>query len=777
MQGSDVDIIFDYGLLIAILIVAASAPVVGVAAGQSHSAGSVDSGQATDGANGSGIAAPNGTVGFENGTGTSNPQPATASVIQESFTVDRTPGDVGRVTVTYEVTAPDTVRSISVGLANDTDVALSVVSSSNFTYDASADRWEHSSAFGSETAGTLTYVVETNTTAGNFGGYETVETAGWAYVGSPQLNRALGYVYSTSQPEPVVHSKYSTAGEGYGASGDVFMGPHATERASGANQTFTVVFPDAAAPRDATLTASNAAGSLTAAAAVFDVGDRDPEVTAFVLPEPIRGGGRGGGDSFWVGATTNRPFETLLHEYVHTRQAWTDGDLPPNRLAADTEWFTEASADYYGGYLAWQQGYLSDAAFQDYLSEETDGYADSVLQDADRVETESKNYYKGRRVLGALDLRIRKHTGGDESLLGVLRRINGMDNESVFYRDLRGDVVAVTNESTGNWLDTYVGTTAAPSIPTDIAAAYDVTPDSDSAGPLRVRDVTVDPNATSANTTVTHQVSFRVTNVSDDNETDYGGVIVPVGELVDGSVSVTGGEDGTLAVVEGPEVGAILQESNDTLAFGINPAHADNASVVSVDATLTVRYPAANESTGGPVIAAFNDSTPRAANATTGLTVGSGGTPAGLSVTVSPGTVTVGESTTVTVSVLDTATGIPVENATVGLARSDTVVLSRTNATGAAAFAVNASSAGPIDVTVGLNGVTTTLATVNVTNTTDHESGVTQRLFDAVAGSDGTLERTDVIAAVSAYIGDGSVDGVEITRSDVLKLVRYYISG
>ena len=771
MQRSDVGIVFEYGLLIAILLVAASAPVVGVAAGQPHPAASLDSGQAT----GPDDVAPNGTVGFENGTGTSNPQPAAASVIQESFTVDRTPGDVGHVTVTYEVTAPDTVRSISVGLANDTDVTLSVVSSSNFTYDASTGRWEHSSAFGSETEGTLRYVVATNTTSGNSGGYETVETADWAYVDSPQLDRALGYIYSTTQPEPVIHTEYSAAGEGYGESGNVFMGAYATEQASAANQTFTVVFPDAAVPRDAALTANNAAGALTTAAGEFDVGDRDPQVTAFVLPEPIRGGGRGGGDAFWIGATTTRPFETVLHEYVHTRQAWTDGDLLPNRLAADTEWFTEASADYYGGYLAWQQGYLSDSAYQDYLSEETSGYADSVLQDADRQSFELKNYYKGRRVLGALDLRIRNQTGGDVTLLDILARINGIDNETVFYSDLRGEVVAVTDESTGNWLDTYVQTTAAPSIPTDIAAAYDVTGDSDSAGPLRVRDVTVRPNATSANTTVTHDVSFRVGNVSDDNETDYGGIVVPAGEVVDGSVTATDGDGRTLTVVEGPELGAVLRESNDTLAFGIRPRAADNTSAVSVDATLTVRYPAANESIGGPLLAVFNDSTQRTANATTPLVVGAGGTPGALSVAVSPETVTVGESTVVTVSVVDATTGIAVENATVGLTGPDGAALSRTNATGVAAFAVNASSAGEIDVTVGLNGATARLATLNATNTTTHESGVSQRLFDAVAGSDGTLQRAEVIATVGAYLRDDQVGGVEVTRSDVLDLVRYYI--
>jgi hypothetical protein len=58
---------------------------------------------------------------------------------------------------------------------------------------------------------------------------------------------------------------------------------------------------------------------------------------------------------------------------------------------------------------------------------------------------------------------------------------------------------------------------------------------------------------------------------------------------------------------------------------------------------------------------------------------------------------------------------------------------------------------------------------------TDHESGVTQRLFDAVAGSDGTLDRTEVVAALRAYFEDGAVGKAPISREDVIQLVQYYL--
>ena len=56
-----------------------------------------------------------------------------------------------------------------------------------------------------------------------------------------------------------------------------------------------------------------------------------------------------------------------------------------------------------------------------------------------------------------------------------------------------------------------------------------------------------------------------------------------------------------------------------------------------------------------------------------------------------------------------------------------------------------------------------------------HESGVSQALFDAVAGADGTLDRIDVIDTVGTYLSGESVDGESVSRQDVLALVQYYI--
>ena len=54
-------------------------------------------------------------------------------------------------------------------------------------------------------------------------------------------------------------------------------------------------------------------------------------------------------------------------------------------------------------------------------------------------------------------------------------------------------------------------------------------------------------------------------------------------------------------------------------------------------------------------------------------------------------------------------------------------------------------------------------------------SGVDDNVTAAVAGTDGAVDRQDVLDMVTGYLTGGSVDGVSITREDVLALVQYYL--
>lgn len=82
--------------------------------------------------------------------------------VNETYTVDRTPGDVGNVTVTYEVTVFEDVTYFSPGLPVPDRESFSVVSKTNITYDAADLRWELNLSAGAR-SGSITYTVGTDT--------------------------------------------------------------------------------------------------------------------------------------------------------------------------------------------------------------------------------------------------------------------------------------------------------------------------------------------------------------------------------------------------------------------------------------------------------------------------------------------------------------------------------------------------------------------------------------------------------------------------------------
>jgi hypothetical protein len=48
-------------------------------------------------------------------------------------------------------------------------------------------------------------------------------------------------------------------------------------------------------------------------------------------------------------------------------------------------------------------------------------------------------------------------------------------------------------------------------------------------------------------------------------------------------------------------------------------------------------------------------------------------------------------------------------------------------------------------------------------------------VYEAVAGTDGTINRTEVVTMVERYVAGEPLDGVELTRTQVVTLVHYYV--
>jgi hypothetical protein len=734
----------------ALVLVALAVFASVVPSGAAAAVGTVDSSEPTDlfgGAPATVGAANNSTVSYVE-MGADRARTDTAPTIQQRFEVDRTPSVPGEVTVTYEATVPSNVLTL-VPRVSQLPVDYEVRTAQNFTYDSDSGRWTLESGYQERTTGRLVYTVATNVTAS--GGYNTVETGEWAFIDAQQLTD--GVLFESYGDDIAVDTTYEAVRSGYGADGRMFLGEHGTSQAAGTNQTVTVVRAGEAAPP---LSASTTAEYLANISGKLDIGDRDPEVTAFLLPEPIRPGGRGGGGAFWVGASTSRFAETVAHEYIHTRQAWLDGDTLPEGVGSDLDWFTEGSADYYGGYYAWRAGYLSETGFRSYLDDETTRYADSVLRDGVDT-TQLKNYYKGRRVLGSLDATIREFDG-NATLETVFRRINTVDNASVSYVAFRAEVVAVTNATVGDSLDRFTGTRDAPSIPSNLSSAY-ASSTGESTPSVTVGNLSITPATVPANETVDGTVSFEVGSVSGDGDTDTISVTLPTDvSVTSGSVNVsaTDGGGSAVAVTGSPELTDTDGGSNNRVLFDISPT-ADLNGTVSV--ALSLRSPAVDRNVSAPVTASVRDSARGTASANTTLTV-EPRTPDRLSVSLSPSTVTANSSANVTATVTD-GSGGPVAGATV--TSTALGVTETTGPEGKAMVSVRA-SAGSYPLTVSAEGYENATATVTVTEAglpqgAVYEPGSAAAEFDT--NEDGLIGITELGAAAEAYAaGDLSITGL-----------------
>lgn len=188
--------------------------------------------------------------------------------------------------------------------------------------------------------------------------------------------------------------------------------------------------------------------ALAAASSQLAVGDRDDEVLLMALPEPARRGGESfpSRDEGWVSAAEplDSPNSVWLHEYVHTRQSF--------QLAENMQWFREASAEYYGARLAFEQDRISRTEMHDHI----DGTpSEATLTDQSTWENPHVPYQKGARVLALLDQNIRDSTAGKRSLQDVFRRMNSHEG-TITYTEFRRIVEQVAGHSMDGWLDRYV---------------------------------------------------------------------------------------------------------------------------------------------------------------------------------------------------------------------------------------------------------------------------------------------------------------------------------
>ncbi|GGO00209.1 peptidase [Haloarcula pellucida] len=344
-------------------------------------------------------------------------QVADEDAIRQTQTYALTPDTPGEVAVelTYEI--PDRVVSLETQIpANATGVdadGFERVNETTFEWDGTTD------------AATIDYRIEPNRTIeqsgpeGADGQYIAVDAGEWALISRSQTPTRWRY---TGTDPVVFRQNVTTAGAGAAGEQLVYLGPVATFERTDNGQTFRLAVPERA---QLMTSPTEILDSLVNASDALQVGDRDEDV--FVVAAPTDGvdwGVRGletGGSDFWVRDTESldTPDNVWLHEYVHSRQAFT--------TTRETRWLTEGTAVYYAALLTLEQDRIDFAAFRDAMDDgQRAVYADVVLSDPSTWDRNA-NYVKGPLVAGRVDEEVRRQTDKESTFQATFRRLNGLN--------------------------------------------------------------------------------------------------------------------------------------------------------------------------------------------------------------------------------------------------------------------------------------------------------------------------------------------------------------
>lgn len=384
-------------------------------------------------------------------TGESEVATRTANALTFTHTFERLPDQPGTVRVTVATEAPKSVTGVSVSPPED----AAVVETTGYE-QTSDEEWTWDRSESSVDQPTITYVVGVDRS--DEGTLEATSTGEWALFNWHTADIEWSYARSADAPEPAVVERGEPAGEGVVGPGYAYLGPYETETRTVDGERIRLVVPRAA---EMEASPDAVADALAGASADLRVGARNEQLTVFVAPEPIDAAGRlsraevDGKQDMYVGA--DQPLDTAdnawFHEYVHSRQSY---DAGPGM-----QWFDDASAEYYAALLAYRSGHISEDAFFEYVR--TDEGRDAVLTESESVEDDA-SYFKGMRVLAALDAEVRNASNDRSTLQDVFAGMNAHDG-TVDDETFATLVEEAAGEPRDEWLDTYVGTDASPTVP------------------------------------------------------------------------------------------------------------------------------------------------------------------------------------------------------------------------------------------------------------------------------------------------------------------------
>lgn len=552
---------------------------------------------------------------------------AQTATIEKRVALFLTPDEPGRIDVEVSYSLPEPVSSLSVSLPDRT----AAVERGDFEQTADDYEWD-----GDGDTARLRVTVAANRSAGGLragadaqsGEYSFVDAGDWALVPVPSMRTGWGW---SGPADLTVDLAETTTVAGAGSTGGelAYLGP-VTEHTREANgQTFTLAVPERAA-----LAADPEAilDTLEAASGRLQVGARDDAVWLAAAPTGAGWGVRGveyGGSDGWVLADSrlDEPANVWLHEYVHTRQAYT--------TTASGRWTMEAAAEYYAAGLSLELGLVGFEQFQRYLADgQRDPWRDAVLA-SPPTWSPGANYLKGGLVWGELDRRVRMATNQTATMHDVLYAMNQQDGDVS-----NADVVAAVRSTAGGEVaaaaDRYTTSDASPSMwyPDGHAAAFGTEPPRMTYGDREYRVTGPFRNETLAEPPATlypgETLAFTASVTND------GGVPGTYEVTLDRDGEVLAAADGSLAADESGRVSVahtVVEPGTYTLAVGrereavtarspsaprvtdltVEPASVEPGGTVAVTATLSNpgEAPAA-----GPVAVTLDGRTVGTLNAT-----------------------------------------------------------------------------------------------------------------------------------------------------------------
>lgn len=362
------------------------------------------------------------------------------------YVVQQAPEEDGAV-VTATVQIPDTVSRLQLALPADAEVRAV----DGFTDDRNDAEWN----WDERTANpSITYRISASQNGDDY-----IDGDGWGIISNDAVGVIANWWYTGESPG--FDEKMRFTGNQSSVAGDAmtYFGPYETNSSG----PFRLVVPAAADPsvdRDTVFTALRSArNSLT-------IGARHDDILILVAPSrhvnrsyvPLAGTSE---MVVHADSRVNSSNNHWLHEYVHTRQTYETTD--------QMAWFDEGSADYLAASLAFRQGRARFDAFNAMVAK--DRYRSIDLTRPDSWPDENVEYVKGRRVVAALDVRIRVHTDGEKSIQDVLARLNrhGGEVDRAAFHDV---VAAVGNESIATSADEWM-TGEAPTVPATPLAYVD----------------------------------------------------------------------------------------------------------------------------------------------------------------------------------------------------------------------------------------------------------------------------------------------------------------